>query len=65
MLDRDEDMKITGGRHPIYAHWKAGFDKDGKIISVSVHMEANAGFSLDVSDAMATKAILHADNVYK
>lgn len=25
MLDRDEDMLITGGRHPFYAKYKVGF----------------------------------------
>lgn len=25
MLDRDEDMLITGGRHPFYAKYKVGY----------------------------------------
>lgn len=25
MLDRDEDMLTTGGRHPFYAKYKVGF----------------------------------------
>ena len=37
MLDRDEDMLITGHRNPFYAKYKVGFNNDGLIKAVDVN----------------------------
>ena len=31
MLDRDEDILISGQRHPFLGRWKVGVDKHGKL----------------------------------
>lgn len=49
MLDRDEDMMITGTRHPFLFKYKVGFSNDGLIKVLEVHVYANAGCSWDLS----------------
>ena len=34
MLDRDEDMALTGQRHPFLGEYKIGFTKEGKITAL-------------------------------
>jgi xanthine dehydrogenase/oxidase len=36
MLDRSEDIKISGQRHPFLADWKVGFTKEGKLTALDV-----------------------------
>lgn len=52
MLDRHEDMVITGGRHPFLCHYSVGFDDCGhfKVFDVSVYN--NAGSSRDLSTSV-------------
>lgn len=65
VLDRNDDMAIMGGRHPFYATYKVGFNRDGKIISYKTDMYADCGWSLDLSLAITDRALLHADSSYK
>ncbi|XP_011369071.1 xanthine dehydrogenase/oxidase [Pteropus vampyrus] len=65
MLDRDEDMLITGGRHPFLARYKVGFMKTGKIVALEVDYYSNAGNTLDLSRSVMERALLHMDNCYK
>lgn len=52
MLNRDEDVAITGQRHPFRANWKVGVDSDGKLQVLEVDLYNNAGYSLDMSGAV-------------
>uniref|UniRef100_A0A8C2S9E5 FAD-binding PCMH-type domain-containing protein n=1 Tax=Capra hircus TaxID=9925 RepID=A0A8C2S9E5_CAPHI len=65
MLDRDEDMLITGGRHPFLARYKVGFMKTGKIVALEVDHYSNAGNSQDLSHGIMERALFHMDNCYK
>ncbi|KAK4875652.1 hypothetical protein RN001_012074 [Aquatica leii] len=65
MLDRDEDMLITGGRHPFYIKYKVAFDDNGKIIAVEVYIYANAGNSTDLSVSVLGRAMFLFENAYK
>ncbi|XP_057599156.1 xanthine dehydrogenase/oxidase isoform X2 [Hippopotamus amphibius kiboko] len=65
MLDRDEDMLITGGRHPFLARYKVGFMKTGKIVALEVDHYSNAGNSQDLSHGIMERALFHMDNSYK
>ena len=49
MLDRDEDMMMSGTRHPFLHKYKVGFTKDGLLKAVEIHIYNNAGYSLDLS----------------
>ncbi|XP_016074407.1 PREDICTED: xanthine dehydrogenase/oxidase [Miniopterus natalensis] len=65
MLDRSEDMLITGGRHPFLARYKVGFMKTGKIVALEVEHYSNAGNTLDLSQGIMDRALFHMDNCYK
>ncbi|KAI4462156.1 xanthine dehydrogenase [Holotrichia oblita] len=64
MLDRDEDILLTGGRHPFYMKYKVAFDDDGKIIAYDSVLYCNAGYSLDLSAAVMDRAMFHVNNSY-
>lgn len=49
MLDRHEDMMITGTRHPFKHKYKVSFNKDGKITGCQIKIYNNAGYSIDSS----------------
>lgn len=65
VLTKDEDMKITGKRHPFKNWYKVGFNKDGKIKSLRVHFFADGGAYLDLSPAILQRAMFHVDNAYQ
>ena len=64
MLDRDEDMMITGTRHPFFARYKVGFDSTGKITALDVQLFANGGNTMDLSRSIVERAVFHIDNAY-
>jgi len=63
-LDRDDDFLVTGKRHPFAYRWDVGFDDDGRILGLKLHMAANCGFSADLSGPVCDRAVFHADNAY-
>lgn len=63
-LDRDDDMALTGKRHPFRVAYDVGFDEDGRIRGVAFQQWANCGWSHDLSAAIADRAMFHADNAY-
>ncbi|XP_049319724.1 xanthine dehydrogenase/oxidase isoform X5 [Astyanax mexicanus] len=64
MLDRDEDMLVSGGRHPFFGRYKVGFQKSGKVVALDVTYYCNAGNSLDLSLSILERALFHMDNCY-
>ncbi|KAM9328515.1 xanthine dehydrogenase/oxidase-like [Pholidichthys leucotaenia] len=64
MLDRDEDMLITGGRHPFYGKYKVGFLNSGKVVALDVSYYSNSGNSMDLSYAIMLRALFHMENSY-
>ncbi|MBN3766763.1 xanthine dehydrogenase molybdopterin binding subunit [Burkholderia sp. Ac-20365] len=62
--DRDDDFMITGKRHDAIYEYEAGFDDDGRILGARVEIALRAGFSADLSGAVATRAVCHFDNAY-
>lgn len=65
MLNRDEDMMLSGQRHPIQVRWKVGVSDDGKILALDADSYDNAGFSQDMSGAVMDRCITHLDNCYE
>jgi len=63
-LNRDDDQRMTGKRHPYLIKYKAGFDGNGLLHAVDVELNANAGAFTDLSMAILERAMLHADNAY-
>lgn len=64
MLDRDEDMLVTGGRHPFYAKYKVGFSDSGQVLALDVSYYSNAGNSMDLSLSVMERALFHMENSY-
>ncbi|XP_032494351.1 aldehyde oxidase 1 isoform X3 [Phocoena sinus] len=65
ILERGEDMLITGGRHPYLGKYKAGFMNDGRILALDVEHYSNGGASLDESLLMIEMGLLKMENAYK
>ncbi|XP_076172915.1 xanthine dehydrogenase rosy isoform X2 [Ptiloglossa arizonensis] len=65
MLDRDEDIMISGTRHPFLFKYKVGFDDSGLIKVLQVFIYNNAGCSRDLSFAVLERAMFHIENSYK
>lgn len=63
-LSRDDDQIMTGKRHPFSSNYKVGFDNDGKIFALDLELNANAGYSTDLSLAIMSRAMFHVDNSY-
>lgn len=64
VLDRGEDMRSTGSRHPMKGEYKVAADKNGRIRAVHLDVYANAGYSLDLSGPVVDRAIFTAINAY-
>ncbi len=62
--DRDDDFMITGKRHDVRIKYQVGFDDQGKIRGLVFHHYFRCGWSLDLSLAVADRAMLHIDNAY-
>jgi xanthine dehydrogenase molybdopterin binding subunit/xanthine dehydrogenase small subunit len=63
-LNRDQDMMITGKRHPFLGKFRVGFDRDGLVHAAEVNLFSNGGWSLDLSRAVTDRAVFHLDNAY-
>jgi xanthine dehydrogenase large subunit len=63
-LSRHVDMQLTGKRHPMLGKYRAGFDKAGNIQALKLEIYADAGWSLDLSEAIVSRAMFHCDNAY-
>lgn len=64
MLDRDEDMQMTGTRHPFLIKYKAAATKEGKIVGAVVNIYNNGGYSTDLSGPVVERAMFHFENAY-
>lgn len=64
VMDREEDMKVTGKRHDFHITYDVGFDKQGRILALDVDQALRCGMSFDLSAAIAGRAMMHADNAY-
>ena len=62
--DRDDDMIITGKRHDFRIDYRVGFDAAGGILGIEFDQAARCGMSVDLSFAIADRAMFHADNAY-
>ena len=61
---KDEDMKITGKRHPYQSPYKIAFTKEGKITALKIEFYSNGGAAADLSTSIMERSLLHADNAY-
>lgn len=64
VLHREEDMSMTGKRHPFLAEYQVGYDNDGLIHALEVQLFSDGGACLDLSMAILERALFHIDNAY-
>ncbi|XP_038073117.1 xanthine dehydrogenase/oxidase-like [Patiria miniata] len=63
-LDRDEDMIMTGIRHPFLGRFKAGLTETGRLRALQVDLYNNGGNTLDLTYSVMEKALFHMDSCY-
>jgi xanthine dehydrogenase molybdopterin binding subunit/xanthine dehydrogenase small subunit len=63
-LDRDVDMTVTGKRHPFYARFEVGFDREGHLLAAQIELVSDGGWALDLSESICDRALFHLDNAY-
>jgi xanthine dehydrogenase large subunit len=64
ILLRQEDLRMTGKRHPYSSDFKIGLKNDGKIIGYEVTFYQNAGAAADLSPAILERTLFHCTNSY-
>lgn len=63
-LTKDDDMMMTGKRHPFKNFYEVGFDDIGKITVLKVVIVANGGAYVDLTPSILDRAMFHADGCY-
>ena len=63
-LTRNQDITMSGKRHPFFATWEVGFDADKRLCALRATLTANGGWSLDLSEPVLARALCHIDNAY-
>lgn len=64
ILNRHEDMLMTGKRHPYSSDYKLGLKADGTILAYEVTYYQNAGAAADLSTAILERTLFHSTNTY-
>ena len=64
VLNKDEDMAVTGKRHPFQSDYEVGFDDDGRLVAFKTHLYSDGGAYVDLSPAILQRALFHSDNAY-
>ncbi len=64
ILGRQEDIRMTGKRHPYSSDFKIGLTKNGKILAYEVQFYQNAGAAADLSTAILDRTLFHCTNSY-
>jgi xanthine dehydrogenase large subunit len=63
-LTKDDDMMMTGKRHPFKNFYEVGFDNHGRITALKVIIYANGGAYVDLTPSILDRAMFHADGCY-
>ncbi len=64
MLNRHDDLRMTGKRHPYSSFFKIGLSKELKIKAFEAEFLQNSGAAADLSPAIAERTLFHATNSY-
>jgi len=62
--NKDDDMCVTGGRHPFQNDYKVAFTADGVITALQADLYSDGGAYADLSTAVMGRAMTHVDNAY-
>jgi len=64
ILNRHDDLRMTGKRHPYESTYKIGLSKDLKIMAYEAEFLQNSGAAADLSPAIAERTLFHSTNSY-
>jgi len=64
VLNRMDDIRMTGKRHPYSSDYKIGLTSEGKILAFEATYFQNAGAFADLSPAILERTLFHATNSY-
>jgi len=64
VLNRHDDIRMTGKRHPYESTFKIGLTKNLKIQAFEAEFLQNSGAAADLSPAIAERTLFHATNSY-
>lgn len=64
IYNKDQDMQVTGKRHPFQNDYKVAFDSEGRITALRVELFSDGGAANDLSSAVMARAMCHSENAY-
>lgn len=64
VLSKDDDMKVTGKRHPFINYYDVAFGHDGRILGLKTKLYADGGAYTDLSPSIIDRAMFHVDGAY-
>jgi xanthine dehydrogenase large subunit len=64
VLTKDQDMIVTGKRHPFQNEYEVGFDEEGRILALRVVIQSDGGAYTDLSGSILERAMFHVDGAY-
>lgn len=64
-LNRKDDMRATGKRHPYSSDFRIGADKDGTLVAFEADYYQNSGSTCDLSPAIIARTVLHSTGAYQ
>jgi len=64
ILERGEDLQMTGKRNPYKSRYKIGLDENYKILAFEGQYFQNGGAAADLSPAILDRTLFHATNSY-
>ena len=65
IYDREQDMRYTTKRHPVWTRYKTGLKNDGTITAIQVDYLLDGGAYLTLSDVVMYRGVLHAALGYR
>jgi len=64
VYNKDDDMRVTGGRHPFQNDYELAFDDAGVLHGLRVDFYSDGGAFADLSTSVLGRAMTHAENAY-
>jgi xanthine dehydrogenase large subunit len=61
---KDDDMHVTGKRHPFQNRYRVAFTRTGEIVGAKFDLYSDGGAYADLSPAVMARAMTHVDNAY-
>jgi len=64
ILNKDDDMEMTGKRHPFKTDYEIAFNNDGLIKGLKAKLFADGGAYTDLTPSILDRAMFHIDGCY-